>query len=371
VGYRAWGDEILLRDSLQFFFQLDYADQVDYPKKGQFKITQTIEKWFAQNARPLPWRETSTPWGRLMSEFMAQQTQIDRVAERWPRMMERFPNPESMASCDERDVLSIWQGLGYYRRAKYLKATAKMIEIEFDGRVPSDVDSLLKLPGIGRYTAGAIASMAFGERVPIVDGNVHRVFCRLWDKSNEPVTGKWTWNVAEELVQQCDNPQVFNEGIMEFGATVCTPKVPSCESCPLQKHCVSYQKGTQHEIPTPKKSPTKKRVHHYAVVMEKDNCLAFEQRGNAGLWAGMWQVPTVESTKKLSAKQVSQRLKIGCNLHLAGEFEHILSHRIISFTVFSCKGTSDTRYSWLKHDVIEELPLASAQRKVLVVHCAT
>jgi len=344
---------------------------MDSQIKKHLNITQIIEKWFVKASRSLPWRAESTPWGRLVSEFMAQQTQIERVAERWPRMMERFPTPESMASCDERDVLSIWQGLGYYRRAKYLKATAEMIESEFDGKVPQDVESLLRLPGIGRYTAGAIASIAFGERAPIVDANVHRVFCRLWNKRTEQVTSKWTWNVAEELVQQSKNPQVFNEGLMEFGATVCAPKVPRCDSCPLQNICSAYKNGTQQETPTPKQSPKKKRVHHYAVVMENDNCLAFEQRGNGGLWAGLWQVPTIESTKTLSDRQVSQRLEIESKLHYAGKFEHILSHRVISFTVFSCKGMSDSRFSWLKQDVLDELPLASAQRKVLAVHCAT
>ena len=334
-------------------------------------IAQVIETWFAKNARSFPWRQQSTPWGRLVSEFMAQQTQIERVSQRWPRMMERFPTPESMAFCDEGDVLSIWQGLGYYRRAKYLKATAERIVSEFDGNVPSDVELLITLPGIGKYTAGAIASMAFQERVPIVDGNVHRVFCRLWNKNNETVTSQWVWNVAEELIQQCKNPQVFNEGIMEFGATICTPKLPSCDSCPLQNICSAHKNGTQQEVPPPKQSPEKKRVHHYAVVMEKDNCLAFEQRGSTGLWAGMWQVPTIESTKELSARQVSNRLNIEYNLHLVGEFEHTLSHRIISFTVFNCKGTSDSRFSWFKQDVVDELPLASAQRKVLAVHCAT
>jgi A/G-specific adenine glycosylase len=332
-------------------------------------LARVIENWFAVNARKLPWREKSTPWGRLVSEFMAQQTQIERVAERWPQMMDRFPTPESMAHSNEQEVLSLWQGLGYYRRAKHLKATAEMITHEFDGQVPNDVEILMKFPGVGRYTAGAIASMAFGERVPIVDGNVHRVVCRLFNKRDELVSGKWTWDIAEELVIACSNPQVFNEGLMEIGATVCTPKLPRCDVCPLKKHCKAYKNGTQSEIPTPKKPPKKKQVHHYSVIIEHGEKMAFEQRGENGLWAGMWQVPTVESTKKLSAKQISKRLELQTELHRVGEFEHILSHRIISFTVYSCKSTSDTRFSWLNRDALEELPLASAQRKVLAVHC--
>ena len=330
-----------------------------------------IEAWFKKSARSFPWRTESTPWGRLVSEFMAQQTQIERVAERWSKVMARFPTPKSLAESDEGDILSLWQGLGYYRRAKYLKASAEMITKEFDGEVPNDLESLLKLPGVGKYTAGAVASIAFGVRVPIVDGNVHRVFCRLWNKKNEPVTSKWIWNKAKHLVDACSKPQVFNEGLMEFGARICTPKLPSCDSCPLQNICSAHKNGTQQEVPPPKQSPNKKRVHHYAVVMEKDNCLAFEQRGSTGLWAGMWQVPTVESTIKLSLLQVSKHLQLENKLHLAGKFEHILSHRIISFTVFSCQGVTDSRFSWLHRDAIDELPLATAQRKVLALHCAT
>jgi len=337
--------------------------------KEKNDIARVIQKWFKKSARSFPWRHASTPWGRLVSEFMSQQTQIERVAERWPQMMVRFPTPESMAHSQEQDVLSLWQGLGYYRRAKHLKATAEMITEEFNGEVPSDLESLLKLPGVGKYTAGAIASIAFGKREPIVDGNVHRVFCRLFNKRDEPVSGKWTWDMAEQLVNACAKPQVFNEGLMEFGATICTPKSPSCDTCPLNQYCDAFNNGTQHEIPTPKKSPEKKRVHHYAVIIERGEEIAFEQRGDKGLWAGMWQVPTIESTKKLNAKQISKRLELQNELHRVGEFEHILSHRIISFTVFACNGTSESRFSWIKRDALDELPLASAQRKVLEVHC--
>lgn len=337
--------------------------------KEKNDITRVIQKWFKNSARPFPWRYASTPWGRLVSEFMAQQTQIERVAERWPQMMVRFPTPESMADGLEQDVLSLWQGLGYYRRANYLKATSEMITNEFNGKVPSDLASLLKLPGVGKYTAGAIASIAFGKREPIVDGNVHRVFCRLWNKKDEPVSSKWTWEMAEQLVNACSKPQVFNEGLMEFGATICTPKSPSCDTCPLNQYCDAFNNGTQHEIPTPKKIPEKKRVHHYAVIIEHGEDIAFEQRGEKGLWAGMWQVPTIESTRTLNVTQVSKRLGLNNELHQVGEFEHILSHRIISFTVFSCRGTSDSRFSWINRDALDELPLASAQRKVLEVHC--
>lgn len=340
-------------------------------KEAKEDVATKIEHWFSSNARNLPWRIGSTPWGRLVSEFMAQQTQISRVAERWPKMMALFPTPESMARSDEQNVLSLWQGLGYYRRAKHLMATAAMITKEFDGEVPSDIESLLRLPGVGKYTAGAISSMAFGKREPLVDGNVHRVLCRLFNMDNKSAPDKWTWGTAEQLVNGCTNPQLFNEGLMEFGATVCTPKLPNCAECPLQHNCMSFQNGTVDVVPIPKKTAARKRVYHYSVVIQNGNEIAFEQRGEQGLWAGMWQVPTIESSKKLTKKQIAQQLNVDLDLQQEGEFEHILTHRIISFTVFSCQGNRESRFSWLGSDSLDELPLATAQRKVLAVHCVT
>jgi len=329
-----------------------------------------IEVWFKKSARPLPWRIQSSAWGRLVSEFMAQQTQIIRVAKRWPEMMEKFPTPESMANSNEQEVLTLWQGLGYYRRAKHLKKTAEMICEKFNGEVPSDVESLLKLPGVGKYTAGAIASIAFGNREPIVDGNVHRVLCRVSNHNDDHHSSAWTWNEAKSLVENCESPVVTNEGLMELGATVCTPKKPKCEDCPLQKQCLAFKHNTQLEIPTPKKRVLKQRKYHYSVVVECQNEIAIEKRSENGLWAGMWQVPTVESSKKLTEKQIATKLQLQNGMRQLGEFEHVLTHRIISFTVFSCQVNRDSRFSWLNREEVENLPLASAQRKVLAVHCS-
>jgi A/G-specific adenine glycosylase len=274
-----------------------------------------------------------------------------------------------MQESDEQEILSLWQGLGYYRRAKHLKLASKTIVKEFGGEVPSDISALITLSGVGKYTAGAVASIAFGKRVPIVDANVHRVLCRLSNRKNEPAPSPWTWDFAEQLVQVCTSPKVFNEGLMEFGALVCTPNSPDCTRCPLQSHCGAYKNCTQGEIPPPKKSLQRKREHHYAVIVEHGNEIAFEQRSSEGLWAGMWQVPTIDSSVKLSVEEVSKQLRLRTKLLQIGTFEHVLSHRIVSFTVFTCKTRRDARFTWLKNDDLKELPLASAQRKVLAVHC--
>ena len=329
------------------------------------QITKSIERWFTQSARDFPWRKNDFPWGRLVCEFMAQQTQIDRVAQRWPEMMQQFPTPKSMAISDEQKVLELWQGLGYYRRAKSLKKTAEIITSKFGGEVPSDVESLLLLPGVGRYTAGAIASIAFDKHVPIVDVNVHRVICRLCNHGEDATASNWTWDIAQSLVENCHSPSLFNEGIMELGATFCTSKSPSCADCPIQSSCKAYKNNSQLDIPPQKKSTPKKRVYHYSVIAEHNDELAFEQRKDVGLWAGMWQVPTVDSSVKLTNSQVLKKLNLKNKLVHIAEFEHVLSHRIISFTVFSCKISRDIRFFWQEKDSLDELPLASAQRKVL------
>ena len=333
------------------------------------RIVNTIESWFKTSARVFPWRTKSSPWGRLVSEFMAQQTQIARVAERWPTMMKQFPTPASMSSQDEQEVLKLWQGLGYYRRAKQLKATADMIVKEFNGIVPRSVESLIKLPGVGRYTAGAVASIAFNKRVPIVDGNVHRVLCRLTNKTNTPLPCGWSWDGAEQLVAVATRPDGCNEGLMELGATVCLPKTPNCDSCPLQNECLAFRSGTQGEVPPSIKQKPRKRLHHNAVVMTCKGEYAFEQRSDIGIWASMWQVPTVESKNKMKATQIAKELQIHDSIKLIGSFTHILTHRIVEFRVFTCEIDRDKRFQWHALDSIDRIPLASAQRKVLDVHC--
>lgn len=300
---------------------------------------------------------------------MAQQTQIARVAERWPSMMRQFPTPTSMSMQDEQEVLKHWQGLGYYRRAKQLKAAADMIVKQFDGKVPHSVESLMKLPGVGRYTAGAVASIAFNERVPIVDGNVHRVLCRLTNTSNSPLPCAWSWSGAEQLVTVANRPDVCNEGLMELGATVCLPRSPKCEMCPLRSDCLAFKEGAQGDVPTPTKPIPRKRLRHHAVVMTCNGEYAFEQRSDTGIWASMWQVPTVESINKMDGAQIAKELHIHDSIKLIGSFTHILTHRIVEFRVFACEIDRDERFQWHALDSIDSIPLASAQRKVLDVHC--
>jgi A/G-specific adenine glycosylase len=204
----------------------------------------------------------------------------------------------ALAEASEHDVLAMWAGLGYYRRARNLHAAAKTVVEQFGGAMPRDLAQLKQLPGIGPYTAGAIASMAGGERVALVDGNVVRVLLRVEGRegnAGDPATMKWTWQRAEELVLHAHDAGAFNEALMELGAIVCTPVNPACGACPIREHCRARAEGRQESIPSPKTMVAKTTLHCAAIVITSETGqVLMEQRGESGMWAAMWQVPTLE-----------------------------------------------------------------------------
>ena len=230
-----------------------------------------MESWFASHQRPLAWRATYDPYHVWVSEVMAQQTRIDVVIAYFNRFIARFPTIASLASASEDDVVAHWSGLGYYRRARMLREGAIDVMERFGGALPRHVDELMTIAGIGRYTAGAIASIAFGERAPIVDGNVTRVLARLFGISSggqapSPVrsarnggqarrlssTGKELWQMAEVLVKACASPRELNQGLMEIGALICTPRNARCGECPLRRACVAFATDRVEELPAKK-----------------------------------------------------------------------------------------------------------------------
>ena len=212
---------------------------------------------------------------------MLQQTQVATVIDYFNRFIERFPDARALAGANEQEVLNAWQGLGYYRRARNLHRAAQVIVEEFDGRVPDTVEGLLKLPGVGRYTAGAVASIAYGVRAPIVDGNVARVLARI-ELIDEPVdeagVKKRLWGLAERYVPG-DGPGDFNQAMMELGAMVCVPRGPSCLVCPVKRYCGAHEAGRQGELPVVAKRVKQKKVRHEVVAIEKGGKFLFAQRG--------------------------------------------------------------------------------------------
>ncbi len=338
-------------------------------------IAAKVSAWFARTARPLPWRTSPRePWASLVSEVMAQQTQIARVVEKFACFLDRFPTPRALAEAGEDRVLAAWTGLGYYRRARMLHTAAREIVSRFGGHVPSRVEELLSLPGVGRYTAGAVASIAFNAPEPIVDGNVTRVLLRLHGKplaSDDPKALRWTWALAETLVKAADDPAAFNEGLMELGATVCTPRNPRCGSCPLARHCTALSRGAQHTIPRPKSRPRSRRlVHATLIAFDRTGRLAIERRAagsSAGLWAGLWQLPTIESEHEPDPTALAKRWGIGALPGEIARFDFKTSACLVRFVVYAAEkaATHSSFAAWRTLSQARALAMSSPQRRVL------
>ena len=255
-------------------------------------VTPALVAWYRRHRRDLPWRESRDPYRVWVSEIMLQQTQVDRVRDYFTRFMERFPDVATLAAAAERDVLKLWEGLGYYRRARQLHAAARQIVAERGGRFPRTAAELRGLPGIGRYTAGAIASIACGEREPIVEANSRRVLARLVGHA-EPVGGAGDepiWRIAAELVPSRD-PGLFNQALMDLGATVCTIARPRCERCPLAGSCVARAAGRVEELPKMPEQRAVKQVRETALVLGAGDRVVIVRRGAGEWWEGLWDFP--------------------------------------------------------------------------------
>ncbi len=349
------------------------------------EFVRRVVRWFRAAARPLPWRiSPRDPYRSLVSEFMLQQTQVARVLEKFDAFIDRFPTLLHLANADERDVLASWSGLGYYRRARLLHAAIRSIVDSHDGRVPRDVDALMSLPGLGRYTAGAIASIVFGNAAPIVDGNVARVLLRI---SAKPMsTDKamaWAWKQSERLATLAYEQGVvgpFNEGLMELGATICTPGTPRCGSCPIAPSCQARSRGVQGLIPRPKaKAAQKKLVCEVVVVSDPRGRLLVERRTlrgkSGGMWGGLWQAPTHEHAGDVTPRGLAGLLelppvRIG---KVTLEFEHLTTHRRVLFRVRHARvpdadtlAWPDRERRWISREDAAGLALSNPQRRILL-----
>jgi A/G-specific adenine glycosylase len=344
-------------------------------------IVRRVCIWFAGAARDLPWRKSDPSTGRrdpyasLVSEFMLQQTQVSRVLEKFDAFLASYPTAETLAQAELSEVLAAWSGLGYYRRARNLHAAAKAVVGEFNGTVPADPKHLMTLPGIGRYTAGAIASMVYGRPEPLVDGNVARVLLRVEGRRLDQAAGvQWAWTRAEELIQvsaaaiETASPGLFNEGLMELGATVCTPSSPRCPDCPLATLCQARKQGLQDQIPQPKAKPRRATIIHSSIlVRDQSGRILVERRPETGLWASMWQAPTLESSGKQPPKKLAAWLGVP-SVRRLGEFVHNTTHRHVQFTVWDggivkAVPSNGAERQWVKS--VHRLAMGNAQRRVI------
>ncbi|MDX9912786.1 MAG: A/G-specific adenine glycosylase [Phycisphaerales bacterium] len=288
-------------------------------------LARRLTDWFRVSARDLPWRAPASatrrdPYAVLVSELMLQQTQVARVVEKYNEFMHRFPSVGALADASEHDVLAAWTGLGYYRRARLLHAAARAVRDEHDGVIPREIAELRALPGVGPYTAGAIASIAFDQSEPLVDGNVQRVLLRLHGRAL-PLASReadaFAWEHARTLVGSTDTPGDLNEALMELGATVCTPRAPACESCPLKPSCIARRDELTDRIPLPKKPAARAAIDCTTLVLrDREGRVLMHRRPDRGLWAGMWQLPTIEASR--NAAQPDDQLR-DMRDHTAGE----------------------------------------------------
>ena len=251
------------------------------------KLRRRLLAWYDEKARDLPWRADHDPYRVWLSEIMLQQTRVAAVIAHYQEFLRRFPTVEKLAVAREASVLAAWSGLGYYRRARMLHAAARVVAREYSGKFPDTVEGLRALPGIGRYTAAAIASISFGERVAVVDGNVERVLQRV---SGKRLAGEELWEAANEALD-VKRPGDFNQAMMELGATVCTPRSPECLTCPVVKLC-----ATRGELSaTAKVVPQKKRDIHYFLGHRDGEVLLVKRPPDASLMPGMWELPEVSA----------------------------------------------------------------------------
>jgi A/G-specific adenine glycosylase len=296
---------------------------------------------YDSHRRDLPWREDRDPYRVWLSEIMLQQTRVAAAVEHYKRFLKRFPTIQKLAAAREASVLAAWSGLGYYRRARMMHASAKEIVSKRGGTFPSSAKDLLTLPGIGRYTSAAIASIAFGEAVAVVDGNVERVIQRLWGRE---ISGEALWQAAEELLDK-KRPGDFNQAMMELGATVCLPRQPKCLICPVRALCV-----TRGEHPRRTKPAQRKREIYYALNVNDASVLLVQRPQDASLMAGMWELPEL--------------LNPG-----GAEPQFTLRHSITvtdyAVKVMNTVAPPGIQGQWVRRSRLSKLPLTGLARKIL------
>jgi len=361
------------------------APTLEVTPEARRRFRRSMLRWYRRSYRALPWRappgERPDPYHVLVSEAMLQQTQVATVIPYFHRFIEAFPTVETLAAANEQDVLTLWQGLGYYRRARHLHAAARRIVDQHGGWVPSDAEALRALPGVGDYTAGAIASIAFDKPEPILDGNVARVLAR-WAGVEERIDStrgrKQLWRLAKSLVHG-RHPSDFNQALMELGALVCIKGEPRCLVCPLADECHANNHALTRELPrvSPRRAP--QAVTHHVLAVRKSTGQGerylFEQRGRNGLWAGMWQMPTFEQPADASAAAlagwIKQRFGLTANIDQAPSltFTHQTTHRTIRFVITPASWMTGRLKPgsgvWRRLDRTGDLPLANPQRRIV------
>ena len=301
-------------------------------------FSKKILVWYHENKRELPWRNTTNPYKIWLSEIMLQQTRVAQGLPYYEKFVAEFPTVFDLANAEEEKILKLWQGLGYYSRARNMHYTAKIIVAEFDGKFPRTYKELVKLKGVGDYTASAIASISFGEQEPVVDGNVYRVLARYFaiDTPINSTEGiKHFKSLAREIMDR-DDIRDYNQGIMEFGAIQCAPKKPYCLHCPLNDSCIALKENRVHELPVKlKKTKVTNKHFNYLVVFDNNGQILFEQRTGKGIWQNLYQFPLLETAEEIELEPLKSealallglKSTIDISLYNDKPIVHKLSHQ--------------------------------------------
>jgi A/G-specific adenine glycosylase len=336
-------------------------------------LRRVLTRWFALRKRDLPWRRTRDPYSIWISEAMLQQTRVEVVISYYRRFLARFPTVEALAAADHEDVLGAWSGLGYYRRASSLQSAARAVVERHDGRFPSAREQLLELPGIGPYTAGAIASIAFGRQEALVDGNVVRVLARLFALDLDPSTSQGReefWSLARALVP-AKGAGDWNQALMELGALVCTPREPRCPACPLASVCEARLQGRVEELPRAKRRPSTLSVVLVVLAVTDGERWLLEKRARTGRMAGMWQMPTLEVPARGSSQGLlfptRKPASLGVGRTLCEVRHTITRHRIRAVVKRATLKTArpEPTFAWVSCGRLEEMALTGMTRKCL------
>ncbi|MFY0482806.1 A/G-specific adenine glycosylase [Flavobacterium sp. PLA-1-15] len=274
-------------------------------------FSNSLISWYLQNKRDLPWRNTIDPYHIWLSEIMLQQTRVVQGMPYFFAFTEAFPTVFDLAKASEQEVLKLWQGLGYYSRARNLHKTAQYVAFELDGKFPDNYKALLSLKGVGDYTAAAIASFSYNEAVPVVDGNVFRVLSRVFDIDadiSQPATKKIFQELAFELMPK-DDPAIFNQAIMEFGALQCVPKNPDCNICVMNEGCLALKLNKVNELPVKlKKTKVTNRFFNYLVFEDSEGRTLLRQRTEKGIWHNLYEFPLIETDRELNFDEISAEI---------------------------------------------------------------
>ncbi len=336
--------------------------------------------WYDAERRDLPWRRTRDPYAVWVSEMMLQQTRVETVIPYWHRFLDRFPDVEALARADLAEVYELWAGLGYYSRARNLSRAARAVVERFGGDVPDDVDTLRSLPGIGRYTAGAIASIAFDRPEPVVDGNVERVLARrhgLRGMVKERATARRIWEEAARLARG-PRPGDLNQALMELGATVCTPRAPRCDRCPLSPSCNARARGDAENVPKRAAKPIVLAAQSVAALVLRHGRALLVRRAAGGLLSGFWELPggdlgRGEEPAAALVARLAERLGVHVtNLSPAGAVSHSLTHRSLRVHLFCAtagpgrlRRSGYEKHLWAPPDRLTSLRSTALTRKAL------